>query len=435
VKSRRLPRRLLSVLIYAVGVLIFAEAFSRAVLAWPPVFRRIARRDEVAWRLEWVRRHAAGLPASLPFDVYHPTRGWAVRSGLRDLPVFLGKTLSTNSDGMRGSRDYAEAKPAEVRRLVLLGDSFTFGEGVSDSETYAHQLSLFLPRLEVLNLGVHGYGNDQMLLALREGGLRYHPDLVVLGFVHEDLDRNILGFRDFAKPRFLLSRGRLLLTNTPVPTPAEVLAQETWRSRLADLFSVIGRVCWWSSRVARRDAEGITRAILKEIADDARRAGAVPVFFYLPVHTEILDREERPTPGEAFLLPFCESVEIRCLSLRPYLARHLDPGGFPVKAPHWAPQVHRAAAEAIRDYLEGSGLLLRLPIGLGTASGDAAKKRRFPEMSGELSGGPSLVSDPSVRGREAFGSPVFADGFFGLGQGHQGMFVPESIYSMARPIL
>jgi len=144
-----------------------------------------------------------------------------------------------------------------------------------------------------------------------------------------------------------------------VPTPDAVLAREIWRPRLADLFSVIGHAYRWKTGAGRREAEEITRALLKEIAEDARRAGAVPVFFYLPVHTEILDRQERLTPGESFLLSFCESAEIRCLSLRPYLSRHLDPGAFPVTAPHWAPQVHLAAAEAIRDYLEGSGILPR----------------------------------------------------------------------------
>jgi hypothetical protein len=356
VKGRRFSRRLLGVLIYAAGVLVLAEGFSRVILEWPPVFRRVARRDDISWRLEWVRRHASGPGATFPFDVYHPTRGWTLRPGLRDLPVFSGKILSSNSAGMRGDQEYSEAKPAGMRRLLLLGDSFTFGESVSDAETYARQLSDLLPRLEVLNLAVHGYGNDQMLLALREDGLRYHPDLVVLGFVHEDVERNVLGFRDFAKPRFVLSRGELVLTNTPVPTPGEVLEAEAWRSRLADLFSLIAHAGRLKTGLVRREAEEMTRALLGKIAESARSSGAVPLFLYLPVHTEILDREERPTPGEAFLQSACGPAEVRCLSLRPYLSRHLIPGTFPVKAPHWAPQIHRAAAEAIRDYLLSSGL-------------------------------------------------------------------------------
>ncbi len=349
--SRKLP----GILLYAVTVLLLAEGATRAVLSWPPIFRRIARRDEVSWRLEWIRRHASGPPPSFPFDVYHPTRGWAIQPGLRDLPVFSGKTLSTNSAGMRGPLEYAEARSAGVRRMVLLGDSFTFGESVSDEETYARQLSLLMPNLEVLNLGVHGYGNDQMLLVLQEEGVHFHPDLVVLAFVHEDLDRNVLAFRDFAKPRFLLSGGKLVLTNTPVPTPGEVLERERWRPRLLDLFDLIGHAWRQRTGAGRREAEDVTRAILGEIAGTARRSGSVPLFLYLPVDTEILDRDKRPTPGEAFLFSVCVEKEVRCFSLRPYLARHLEAGTFPVKAPHWAPPVHRAAAEALRDYLGEEG--------------------------------------------------------------------------------
>jgi hypothetical protein len=67
---------------------------------------------------------------------------------------------------------------------------------------------------EVLNLGVHGYGHDQMLLYLREEGLRYRPDVVLLGFVQIDMPRNQLSFRDYAKPRFGVRR-RLSRRNVP----------------------------------------------------------------------------------------------------------------------------------------------------------------------------------------------------------------------------
>jgi hypothetical protein len=343
-------------LVYAAGVLLLAEGFSRAVFAWPPVFRRLARRDEVAWRLEWVRRHRDAPAPSFPFDAWHPTRGWALRPGLRDLPVFSGKVLSSNSAGVRGSREFEATRPAGTRRLVLLGDSFTFGEGVSDVETYAAQLSLLLPRLEILNLAVHGYGHDQMLLALKEEGLRYRPDLVVLGFVFEDVDRNVLAFRDFAKPRFRLAGGKLRIAGTQVPAPQQVLAREIWRPRLMDFLEALYHGYRWKTGATRREAEAITRAILTEIAGSARKAGAVPLFVYLPVDTEILESGREPTPGETYLFSVCRAARVRCFSVRPYLAAHLVPGSFPVRAPHWSPPVHRAAAEAIRDYLAAGGL-------------------------------------------------------------------------------
>src|SRR5262245_47270071 len=106
-----------------------------------------------------------------------------------------------------------------MSRIVVLGDSFTFGEEVSDTETYPHLLQELLPTVEVINLGVHGYGHDQMLVLFREEGSKYEPSLVVLGFVASDMERNLMGFRDYAKPRFVVTGGELRLVGTPVPHP------------------------------------------------------------------------------------------------------------------------------------------------------------------------------------------------------------------------
>ena len=76
---------------------------------------------------------------------------------------------------------------------------------------------------EWVNLAVHGYANDQMLLTLEEEGRRYGPDLVLLGFHPSVIYRNTLTFRSFAKPMYVLEEGKLKLTNVPVPSPEEVL--------------------------------------------------------------------------------------------------------------------------------------------------------------------------------------------------------------------
>ena len=63
----------------------------------------------------------------------------------------------------------------------MLGDSITFGTGVGDDETFSHLLDA-LPDLEVLNLGVDGYGTDQELIRLEREGLAFGPQVVILNF-------------------------------------------------------------------------------------------------------------------------------------------------------------------------------------------------------------------------------------------------------------
>src|SRR5262249_2909662 len=182
----------------------FFEAVSRGFLSIDAFRFRITNYDqETWWRLSWIERSARGVKIFYAFDEYHPARGWALRPDVRSLVAFdNGATVSSNAQGIRGRREYADQRPPGVTRVLVFGDSLTFGDEVSDDETYAAQLERMLPATEVINLGVHGYGHDQMLLYLEEVGARYRPDLVLLGFVGIDMERNLLGFRDFAKPRF-----------------------------------------------------------------------------------------------------------------------------------------------------------------------------------------------------------------------------------------
>lgn len=84
-----------------------------------------------------------------------------------------------NSKGLR-DREYDYDKPANVTRVLLFGDSFAFGTGVAQEETIADVAEGRLDRVEILNMGVPGYGLDQILLSFLAQGIRYHPDLVVV---------------------------------------------------------------------------------------------------------------------------------------------------------------------------------------------------------------------------------------------------------------
>jgi len=351
-------RRLLVVAGYCAGLAVFFEAAARLALRSDALFSRMAGEDDASWRLRWVRRQQAGLRLYYRFDVHHPTRGWALRPGLQPTAAFGDKTVSSNSHGVRGAAERGYSKPAGVTRIVTLGDSFTFGEDVGDDETWSQQLERSLPGTEVLNLGVHGYAHDQMLLYLQEEGIRYHPDLVLLGFMGDDMERNLLRFRDFAKPRFVLQPGGgLQLSGTPVPTPEEVLAHEIYRSKFGDLLTML----WerYRSRSGRRgsDERRLSVAILDEIAAVVRRAGAVPAFAYLPVYGELDKPDMAMTQRERFFFSYCRERGIQSMYLRRFFIAAMKAGASLKTYGHWGPQEHRIAAEAIRAYLLEKGLV------------------------------------------------------------------------------
>jgi hypothetical protein len=115
----------------------------------------------------------------------HPTRGWALVPGGRALQRTLDYAVAVeiNERGLRDrSHDY-EPAPG-LFRIVVLGDSFMEAYQVELEDSLPERLERALAdrELEVVNLGVGGYGTAQQLLQLREEGLRYRPDLVVLAF-------------------------------------------------------------------------------------------------------------------------------------------------------------------------------------------------------------------------------------------------------------
>lgn len=96
-------------------------------------------------------------------------------------------TYRYNSVGMRSDREYSIQKPANVFRVMTLGDSFTWGQGVPLEDTFSSRLGAMLnanvcnsPKtVEVMNLGVTSYDIQYTVEHFRRLGQQYHPDLVI----------------------------------------------------------------------------------------------------------------------------------------------------------------------------------------------------------------------------------------------------------------
>jgi lysophospholipase L1-like esterase len=112
-----------------------------------------------------------------------------------------GVLYKINSRGIR-DREYDLPKNPQTYRIVVLGDSYTFGDGIPLEDTYAKQLERQLnsnpaiPRkIEVINFGVNGYNTVQELWRLKDKALDFKPDLIILGYYLNDslnIDLNFL---------------------------------------------------------------------------------------------------------------------------------------------------------------------------------------------------------------------------------------------------
>jgi hypothetical protein len=340
-----------------VGFLVFLfEGSARLAFPIPKVAKRLQANDEYTYRRNWVQEHQKnGMEAYYAFDMYDASKGWIAKPNLRDVKTFYNKTLNTNSKGLRGKRDFPYTKNKNKVRILILGDSFTFGDEVSDDETYSAYLQAMLPHTEIINMGVHGYGHDQMLILLKEEGIKYQPDIVILGFLALDMSRNILKFRDFAKPLFVLGRGELKLTGTPVPRPEEILQWDWTRPRILDVFSTLHHRVKKISGLQKTEMEEVTTAILTDMIQVIESIPATPILAYLPRGKEIaLDIDV--TQDEAYMFSICHSNEkAKCFSTRPYFTEKIAQGEKFKLRGHWEPAGHRTVAEAIKRYLVDEG--------------------------------------------------------------------------------
>jgi hypothetical protein len=353
-----MTRKAFYIVIYLFCFFLFFEGGARLELSYLYQSGRL-RGTDYDWRESWIKRHMkSGVDAFYKFDLYDPTKGWVSKPNLRDMQVFGDRVLNTNSRGLRGKREHNYEKPAGVTRILLLGDSFTCGDEVSDDETYAHYLQEMLPETEVINLGVHGYGHDQMLLMMEEEGVRYQPDIVILGFLPMDMDRNMLSFRDFAKPIYRLDDD-LVLDNVPVPTPDEVLKWDWLEPRSLEIFALLHQMIRTKFGLIRREMEQKTVALLARVVDIASSIGARPLLVYLPVYQEI-NTNPGDVWGEAFLFRTCATIgSVDCFSARPHFTRKLEQGIKFRPHGHYDALGNRIVAEAIRDHLLENGYLPR----------------------------------------------------------------------------
>jgi lysophospholipase L1-like esterase len=102
-----------------------------------------------------------------------------------------GIAYRLNNYGFR-DHDYTQEKPEGVKRIIVLGDSFTYGVGVRSEHTFCNRLKQLLAEagfsVEVLNLSVSGWCTRDEVAYLQNMGMKFSPDLILVAYVLNDAD-------------------------------------------------------------------------------------------------------------------------------------------------------------------------------------------------------------------------------------------------------
>lgn len=103
----------------------------------------------------------------------------------------IGTEISINSDGIR-NKEISHEKPNNTVRVLILGDSNTFGWGLRKQETFPYLVEKRLDKrnpsqnIQVVNAGIPAYGMKDYRDYLINKGLSYEPDIVIIGINNND---------------------------------------------------------------------------------------------------------------------------------------------------------------------------------------------------------------------------------------------------------
>ncbi|HRY29471.1 MAG TPA: SGNH/GDSL hydrolase family protein [Elusimicrobiota bacterium] len=340
------------------------------------------------------------------FCRYDDTLGWAGKPGAEDRFEWADcvSRVRQNAYGFRGPA-YPFARTARPR-FVALGDSFVWGFGVNEDELFTRRMEeRSRSPVEVVNLGVSGYGTDQEYLLWQKTGRNWRPDHVLLfvTFV-TDLYDNVSPQRyGYPKPSAVLAAHnevRLIpqdarqadLSRNAVRETTVPLARPHWQAALrrSDLLCLALRTLLrfdrrhflethgfvpamcaghdWETELFRDPPSEETRrlwlvlaGLAKKLNEDVRRSGADLTVVLVPsviqVYPKSWEKAVQNAPADFRLDPVlparllrevAEYSGARMVDLTPSLraaARHRR-----VYCPlngHWSSDGHRVVADAL----------------------------------------------------------------------------------------
>jgi hypothetical protein len=357
--------------------------------------------SEVVFR-EWLIRNPAqralrtpaGRPAGEQDETYtflglmqpsaDPEIPYEMKPGLDG--YFLKQRMQTNTDGLRGP-ELTVVKPPGTIRIVGLGDSVLLGWGVSYDDAALTKIGRLVEArvgrpTETVNTGVPSYNTASEVATYRRKGRLYHPDVVVLIFLDNDLGFPSLMLAPVERLTLRTSYLREQIRRGLVqywPEAAQYEQVEFISSRrLDELWAKAGQPLTdrerWLQRVEAhyRAMSGLdaVKASLTDLGNMLREDGAVGVLVYDPVNLTV-GRPESYEKNAGWVVKTAREAGLEAVDMTSVFEGYLKERGLQriqeglwLAPTDWHPNVaaHDLIAHAVIDALERTGHLARLKI-------------------------------------------------------------------------
>lgn len=307
--------------------------------------------------------------------------------GTQLLPNFSGRyvnaeysiDIAINSSGLRGPE--VAPKRAGVARILALGDSFTFGQGVEYGQAWPALIGSMSPRLsEVVNAGWAAPSPVGQLAYLEGPGMRLEPDLVLDAlFVGNDVVDDLAVSRGLARGANVVEFQATYLTNLQARVGVQGALRDLIDTALPNLYEaatlafVRGQYAMGARRglfdyiladeppAEIREGWALTLAAVSRMASEVeargKRFGLIIVPFYDQVARSDFGQGYTADLPQKRILARCSERGIACLDLRPVLMRAGDASAlYYLKDGHLTVDGQRVAADAIAAWLTREGL-------------------------------------------------------------------------------
>jgi lysophospholipase L1-like esterase len=208
--------------------------------------------------------------------------------------------VAINREGLRGPE--IGPKPAGGVRILAIGDSFTFGVGAQQEETWPARLERRLRNAQVLNAGAPGFGVPDEVAWFERHGVGLDPDVVVVAvFLANDLQD--------ASP----DQPKVAVVDGALVVPGETGGLRRWLYYHSHLFrllkssvlegrarSLLGLKEPWATRELRAEFSLYARTLPEEISKGAEATEAA-----------VARLASRGVPVVAVLIPSLPQVDPR----------------------------------------------------------------------------------------------------------------------------
>lgn len=250
------------------------------------------------------------------------------------------------------------------KKIMFIGDSFTYGKGVNDHETFAYKLQqeLIKDSVEIINAGVEGRGTDHALRSYQFYKDKYQPNTIIYFAHFNDLADNFRNeYFNVTNDSTLTPKSFENLTGG-IKKKLQKSKVYNWLISHSHFFSLLkvvlvnfimpDQVVGYQKGIDMNKAKNLTSIYIEQLRKEVEADGRKLLVYYIPAINDINARiKGEQTEQEAFFDNYFRDKDIKFYNLS---ADFIDSGEtnilkhFYLLEGHWNPKGHQLVAEKLK---------------------------------------------------------------------------------------